>query len=53
MQEAGELIFVIGLFAALGGLGGTLVLKHPSGIIFGGTAGFVMIVLGALMMFAC
>ena len=49
MKEAGQIIFVIGLCAAVGGWGGVLTLKH-GGLAIAGTAGFVMIVVGAIMM---
>jgi len=49
MKEAGQIVFVIGLIAAVGGWGGLLTVKHGEFAI-AGTAGFVMIVVGAIMM---
>ena len=49
MSDAGALIFVVGLFAVFGGWGGYLKVRH-GGSAIAGTAGFVMIFLGAIMM---
>ena len=50
MREAGGLVFVVGLLAVLGGWGGYLRVRRGQSAI-GGTAGFVMLFLGAIMMF--
>ncbi len=49
MKDAGQIIFVIGLIATFGGWGGFLTVKW-GGFAVAGSAGFVMIVLGAIMM---
>jgi len=50
MNAAGAIIFLLGLIAVFGSFGGTLrVNRGQFGI--SGTAGFVMICLGAVMMF--
>ena len=50
MEAAGLIIFVLGLCAAFGGYGGYLRVNHGRSAL-DGTPGFVMICLGAIMMF--
>lgn len=49
-KEVGSILFVIGLFAAIGGWGGHLKIGS-TGFTIAGTAGFVLIVIGAFMYF--